>query len=203
MRGKLHLHRFRLRKGIAKDVHHKIDICSTWSPRCFSSSLLKAEIADESMDMAEIRRVCVLSTLAWATTFSPPHKVPPTKCLESERLSSGNVGFPFSELAGEKVHDSYLSGTIFFYLSTFSRCHRFLLFPLLRGGNGIRPCEHNNLRGSDTVSLGFSGPPRATPGLHTPPAPPRALSALHRKFTTLWPDVKVPFRINTKAIKCS
>lgn len=138
MRGKLHLHRFRLRKGIAKDVHHKIDICSTWSPRCFSSSLLKAEIADESMDMAEVRRVCVLSTLAWATTFSPPHKVPPTKCLESERLSSGNVGFPFSELAGEKVHDSYLSGTIFFYLSTFSRCHRFLLlFHFLEAAMGF------------------------------------------------------------------
>lgn len=28
-------------------------------------------------------------------------------------------------------------------------------------------------------------------------------SQLHRKFTTLWPHVKVPFWINTKAIKCS
>lgn len=48
-----------------------------------------------------------------------------------------------------------------------------------------------------------SGLTYATLGFHVPPAPTYTLSALYRKFTTLWPHIKVPFWINTKVIKGS
>lgn len=144
--------------------------------------------------------------------FPPLHEVLLPKCLEPERLNSSNSGFPFSELAGWKVHDSGLSRTIGFYLSSLPHWHHFLLLPFLGGGDGIWPHEHSKSQGSCTESLfgckGHTqgevlGLPHATPGLHTPPAPAHTLSALYRKFATLWPRIKVPFWINTKAIKCA
>lgn len=99
-------------------------------------------------------RECVRTeSMSAGGNFPPLHEVLPPKCLEPERLNSSNSGFPFSELAGWKVHDSGESRTIGFYLSSVPHWHHFLLFPFLGGGNGTWPRERNNSQGSCTESL--------------------------------------------------
>ena len=145
--------------------------------------------------------------------FPPLQEVPSPKCLESERLNLSNNGFPFSELAGWKVHDSYLSGTICFYLFSLPHWHHFLLLFISQRWPWDWATWAEQLTWKLHTSLSFSckghtqwevlGLPHAPPGFHTPPAPPHTLSALYRKFATLWPHVKVPLWINTNATKCS
>lgn len=102
------------------------------------------------------------------------------------------------------THD--LSGTICFYLSfslLTSLPPPFHISEVAMGfGNMAQPCT-----GKLYSLLPESGgrTRRAVSWLTyaTPPAPTHTLSALYRKFTTLWPHIKVPFWINTKAIKGS
>lgn len=83
--------------------------------------------------------------------------------------------------------------------------------PFLRGGSGVWQPELSNLQGSCTVSclalvatLGEeSRGGLLLPHPSTHHLPQLTRSQLYRKFTTLWPRIKVPFWINTKAIKCT
>lgn len=147
-------------------------------------------------------RVYLCGMWVWMTSFPLPYKVPSPKCWGSERLNSSNNGFPSQNYLVKRCVTPICPGQFAFISLLFLIDITSSSFPFLRGGSGIWPRDHNNFQGSYTVALvcgmdhiqrDISGLPCATPGFHTPPAPTHTRSALHRKFTALWPHVKVPF----------